>query len=114
MRAQFTWGYWFLAALPPTLIVIAIIMVATMLLFQPESQSKISYKMVQTQVEILGPLSKYEWITLAVLCFTMAGWLTVGYHKIDGAWVALLALCILINGGVLGWGMLKKASIGKC
>jgi hypothetical protein len=64
--------------------------------------------MVQTQLEILGPLSKYEWITLAVLCLTVVGWLTVSYHKIDGAWIALLAICILINTGVLGWGMLKK------
>ena len=30
-------------------------------------------------------------------------------HKIDGAWVALLALCLLINTGVLGLGMLKKS-----
>jgi hypothetical protein len=64
--------------------------------------------MVQTQLEILGPLSKYEWITLGVLCVTVTGWLTVSSHKIDGAWIALLAICVLINSGVLGWGMLKK------
>ena len=109
VRGQFTWGYWFLAALPPTLIVSAIIVGATMLLYQPESQSQVSYKMVQTQLEILGPLSKYEWITLVVLCATVTGWLTGSMHKIDGAWVALLAICLLINTGVLGWGMLKKS-----
>lgn len=108
VRAQFTWGYWFLAALPPTLIVSVIIVGATMLLFQPESQAQISYKMVQTQLQILGPLSRSEWVTLAVLCFTVAGWLTVSWHRVDGAWIALLALCVLINFGVLGWGMLKK------
>jgi hypothetical protein len=43
-----------------------------------------------------------------VLCFTVLGWLTVSYHKIDGAWISLIALCVLINTGVLGWGMLKK------
>lgn len=108
VRAQFTWGYWFLAALPPALIVTAIIVAATMFLYQPESQSQVSYKMVQTQLEILGPLSNHQWITLAVLCATVAGWLTGSMHKIDGAWVALLALCVLINTGVLGWGLLKK------
>ncbi len=108
VRAEFTWGYWFLAALPPTLIVAVTIIGATMLLFQPESQPKVSYKMVQTQVEILGPLSRYEWITMGVLCLTVAGWLSGAYHKIDGAWIALMALCVLINTGVLGWGMLKK------
>lgn len=109
VRGQFTWGYWFSAALPPTLIVMVIIIGATMLLYQPESQSQVSYKMVQTQLEILGPLSKYEWITLAVLCATVTGWLTGSMHKIDGAWVSLLALCVLINTGVLGLGMLKKS-----
>jgi di/tricarboxylate transporter len=108
VRAQFTWGSWFLAALPPTLVVAAIIVVATILLYQPESQSNVSYKMVQTQLEILGPMSPHEWITLGALSLTVVGWLTVSYHGIDGAWIALLAICLLINLGVLAWGMLKK------
>jgi anion transporter len=109
VRAQFTWGYWFVAALPPALIVVTIILGAAMFLYKPETQPQVSYKMVQTQLEILGRLSKHEWITLGVLCFTVAGWLTIAYHNIDGAWISLLALCVLINTGVLGWGMMKKA-----
>jgi hypothetical protein len=64
--------------------------------------------MVEDQLAVLGPMSKHEWVTLLMLCFTVAGWLTAGYHKIDGAWIALTALCVLINSGVLGLGMLKK------
>jgi anion transporter len=108
VREQFTWGYWFLAALPPTLVVVAIILASTMFLYRPESKPQVSYKMVQNQLEVLGSLSQKEWITLGVLCFTVAGWLTISYHRIDGAWIALIALCVLINTGVLGWGMLKK------
>jgi len=108
VRAQFTWGYWFLAALPPTLVVVAIVLLGSVFLYRPESQAKISYKMVQTQLGILGPLSHKEWITLFVLCFTVAGWLTISYHGIDGAWISLIAFCALINTGVLGWGMVKK------
>jgi anion transporter len=108
VRSQFTWGYWFIAALPPTLIVVFIILVGTMFLYRPESQAQVSYKMVQNQLEVLGPLSQKEWITLAVLCFTVGGWLTISYHGIDGAWISLISLCVLINTGVLGWGMLKK------
>jgi anion transporter len=108
VRAQFTWGYWFLAALPPTLVVTAIVVVGAILVYRPESQAHISYKMVQNQLDVLGPLSRNEWITLAVLCFTVGGWLTVSYHRIDGAWIALISLCVLINTGVLGWGMMKK------
>ncbi len=108
VRAQFTWGYWFLAALPPALVVIAIIIVAIILLYRPETQSQISYKMVENQLEILGPVSQKEWITLAMLAFMVGGWLTFSYHKIDSAWISLLGLCVLINTGVLGWGMVKK------
>ena len=108
VRAQFTWGYWFLAALPPTLIVAAIVLVCTILLYRPESQSKISYTMVKTQLNILGPLSHKEWISLAVLCFTVTGWLTASSHGIDGAWIAIIAFAVLINAGILDWGMMRK------
>jgi anion transporter len=108
VRAQFTWGYWFLAALPPAMVVIALILIGTIILYRPETKSHLSYKMVQNQLEVLGPLSSREWITLAVLVFMLGGWLTVSYHGIDGAWIALIGLCVLINTGVLGWGMVKK------
>ena len=108
VREQFSWGYWFYAASVPTLVVAAVVILATLILYRPESQPRISYKMVQTQLQILGPLSLHEWITLGVLCLTLAGWLSKSYHNIDGAWVALIALCVLINTGVLGWGMIKK------
>jgi anion transporter len=108
VRAQFTWGYWFLAALPPTLVVVVVVLLSAIFLYRPESQAKVSYKMVQNQLEILGPLSLKEWVTLGVLCFTIAGWLTISYHGVDGAWISLIALCVLVNTGVLGWGMLKK------
>ena len=108
VREQFSWGYWFYAASVPTFVVAAVVILATLVLYRPESQPRISYKMVQTQLQILGPLSLHEWITLGVLCITLAGWLSKSYHNIDGAWVALIALCVLINTGVLGWGMMKK------
>jgi len=108
VRAQFTWGYWFLATFPPTLVVIAVILISVNFLYRPETQSRVSYRMVQNQLQILGPLSREEWITLGMLCFTVAGWLTYSYHGIHAAWISLTGLCVLINTGVLGWGMLKK------
>jgi anion transporter len=108
VRAQFTWGHWFVAALPPTLIVIVIILICTICLYRPESQPKISYTMVQTQLSILGPLSYKEWISLGVLFFTVAGWLTAPYHGIDGAWIAIIAFAILVNTGIVDWNMLRK------
>ena len=108
VRAQFSWGYWFIAALPPTLIVIVIILIFTIFLYRPESQPKISYTMVQTQLSILGPLSYKEWISLGVLFFTVTGWLTAPYHGIDGAWISIIAFAILVNTGIVDWNMLRK------
>ena len=108
VREQFTWGYWFLAALPPTLIVIVIVLACTIFLYRPESQPKISYTMVRTQLNILGRLSHKEWISLAALCFTVTGWLTVPYHGIDGAWIAIIAFAILVNTGILDWNLMRK------
>jgi len=108
VREQFTWGYWFLAALPPTLVVIIIILGSSIMLYRPESQPKISYTMVQTQLDILGKLSHKEWISLAVLCFTVIGWLTAPYHGIDGAWIAIIAFAVLVNTSILDWGMMRK------
>jgi tetratricopeptide (TPR) repeat protein len=49
VRAKFTWGYWFLAALPPTLVVVAIILGGTLLLYRPESRAQVSYRMVENR-----------------------------------------------------------------
>lgn len=108
VRAQFTWGYWFLAALPPTLVVILIVLLCTILLYRPESKPKISYTMVRTQLNILGPLSNKEWISFAVLLFTVTGWLTAPYHGIDGAWIAIIAFAVLVNTGTLDWNLMRK------
>jgi anion transporter len=108
VREQFTWGYWFLAALPPTLVVIVIILASSILLYRPEVQPKISYTMVQTQLDILGRLSHKEWISLAVLCFTVGGWLTTSYHGIDGAWIAIISFAVLVNTSILDWGAMRK------
>ena len=108
VRQQFTWGYWFIAAWPPTLVVIVIILLFTVLLYRPEAQPKVSYKMVQTQLDILGPLSHKEWISFAMLCFTVGGWLTAPYHGIDGAWIAIIAFAVLVNTFILDWGMMRK------
>ena len=108
VRAQFTWGYWFIAALPPTLVVILIVLLCSIVLYRPESQPKISYTMVQTQLNVLGPLSYKEWISQAVLLFTVAGWLTAPYHGIDGAWIAIIAFAVLVNTGIIDWNMLRR------
>jgi hypothetical protein len=88
--------------------VVLIILVCAIFIYRPESQPKISYTMVQTQLNILGNLSHKEWISFVVLALTVTGWLTASYHGIDGAWIAIIAFAILINTGILDWGLMRK------
>jgi hypothetical protein len=64
--------------------------------------------MVKTQLNILVSLSHKEWISLGVLFFTVSGWLTVPYHGVDGAWIAIIAFATLINTGILDWNLMRK------
>ena len=109
VRQQFTWGYWFIAALPPTLVVIAIILLFTVLFYRPETQPKVSYKMVQTQLDVLGPLSHKEWISFAVLIFHSGrlAYRALSRHRrrVDRNHRLFSARSTLF---ILDWGMMRK------
>ena len=108
VRAQFTWGYWFIAALPPTLVVIVDHFT---LQYRPLPAGVAAQNFVHDgadSTQCLGPLSYKEWISQAVLLFTVAGWLTAPYHGIDGAWIAIIAFAVLVNTGIIDWNMLRK------
>lgn len=95
-HAQITWGGWALAALPLALVTFAGGFTATMLLLPTEFQPKISAGSIETQIEALGPLSRAEIINGVVLLGAVIGWISVPYHQIDGAWIALSGLAILL------------------
>ena len=108
MRAQFTWGYWFLAALPPTLVVIIIILlvhdfslsarVATEdLLYDGANPTQYSWAAVAQRMDQSGRAA-FHGRRLAY----------APYHGIDGAWIAIIAFATLVNTGIVDWNMLRK------
>ncbi len=64
-------------------------------------RATLSPKSLESQLEILGPLSRSEWLSLAVLAFALVGWLGKPLHGISEAWVALGALLVFLLAGVL-------------
>src|SRR5207253_6765261 len=54
--SQFTWGYWFLAALVPNAILFALSYGAILVLYRPESLGRVDIDTVRLQRELLGPL----------------------------------------------------------
>lgn len=103
VRDNFGWAVWFEAALPAAISTVLLFYFAIQILFpiDKEQSSAISSKTVRTQIEILGPLTSAEWISLSVIALAAFGWLGKPLHGIGEAWVALAALAIFLVTGLL-------------
>jgi DASS family divalent anion:Na+ symporter len=95
-RTHITWGSWALAALPMALTTFLLAFTLTMFFFPPEFQPTISRRLIETQLEALGPPSRAEIINGSVVVIAMLGWISAPYHQIDAAWVAMIGLALLL------------------
>lgn len=102
-RSEFGWVSWFGAALPAGLLTVLLFYFAIRFLFPVEDQNnrRVSKKTLLTQMEILGPLTSGEWISVGVITLAAIGWLGKPWHDISEAWVALGALAIFLATGLL-------------
>jgi DASS family divalent anion:Na+ symporter len=51
----------------------------------------------------MGPLTRDEWVTLAVFAGVGGLWITSGWHRLDVTFVALLGLAVLLVTGTMAW-----------
>lgn len=104
-KTEFGWGAWLVAALPPGIFLLLLLVAAIHLLFPvkegEEESVDVSPKTLQLQLEILGPLTRSERLSLAVLGLVLVGWLGKPLHGVDEAWVALGAFLLFLLAGVL-------------
>ena len=54
VRAEFTWGMWFIAALPPTLVVVAVVLISSIFLYRPETRHGSPTKWCKTNSRFLA------------------------------------------------------------
>lgn len=110
-KAEFGWATWTLAALPAGILTLLSLLVAVQILFTPERENhgKVTSGTLETQLEILGPLTKAEWLSLAVLGFAVAGWIAKPLHGIGETWVALAAFLVFLFARVLDKTGLKNS-----
>jgi CRP-like cAMP-binding protein/di/tricarboxylate transporter len=91
-RARFGWVAWFVAAAP---LAIGVALGSLMLLsamFCPEPVARLPLGRVSLQMEMLGPVSRREMGTIAILVLTVAGWVAAPWLGPDLATIALLGL----------------------
>ncbi|HEY7678323.1 MAG TPA: SLC13 family permease, partial [Candidatus Methylomirabilis sp.] len=102
-RGDFGWARWAAAAFPAGLVLLGGLVLAIELWFplQAEERRGISPAILRTQLEVLGPLTTREWISVAVLAAALVGWATKPWHGVAEAWVTLGAFLLFLMTGVL-------------
>ncbi|NLW90760.1 MAG: cyclic nucleotide-binding domain-containing protein [Syntrophomonadaceae bacterium] len=106
---QFGWLKWFVYALPAMAVFSIIMLIAILLIFKPEKNSRpLSPETLEEQVAILGALTREEITTIVVALGSILMLILQPWHGIDSAWVMLTGFSLLVLSGVLDTNSLKN------
>ena len=95
---------WFMAAIVPGLVSCLVVPWITYRVLKPEvTHTPEAPTFARQQLQQMGPLSRSEWITLAVFVSVGLMWLTTVFHGIDVTLVALVGLGVLLATGTMSW-----------
>jgi di/tricarboxylate transporter len=100
-RIQMTWFSWLGAAAPVGLLVFVGLLAVLSFAFRPERAPSVTPEALRRQQRVLGALSKQEKVTIAAAAVLLTGMLLEPVLHIDPAWLATLALVIVLAGGVV-------------
>jgi len=101
VREGITWGYWLKVAFPLGLFFFLLSYAAIVLTSRPEGKITVNPDIVSAQIRTLGPMTAKEKISLLAVVVCLLGFLTEPWHRIGGAWVAMLCFLILYGSSVL-------------
>ncbi|HWI41628.1 MAG TPA: SLC13 family permease [Verrucomicrobiae bacterium] len=101
VSAAVTWGSWIKAALPLGLAYFFGSYAVIVWLYRPGREPAVKAAVVEAQLDVLGPMTRGEKICLAVVVFSLAGFITQPWHGVNPAWVAMSSFLILFGGGVI-------------
>ena len=100
-RAHFSWLLWLVSAAPAGAILLAGSAALLLAAFRPREAPRVTAEGLERQRRILGPLTPPERVTIAALAVLLIGLLVAPVARIDSAWLAALALVVVLVGGVL-------------
>jgi DASS family divalent anion:Na+ symporter len=99
-----TWSSWFVAGLLPGLVSCAVIPFVVLKMVPPQiTRTPAAAAFARRELTSMGPLTRHEWIALAVFVGVCGLWMTSGWHGLDVAVVAMAALGVLFLTNVLSW-----------
>jgi DASS family divalent anion:Na+ symporter len=107
-KAQVTWWRWFFIALVPFAFIQTLNYLTLLALFKPHRTAKVNLEAVRLQRALLGPLTRDEVWSAAVLIALIVGFMTRDLHGVAPAWLAVGALLWLFVVGSLDQSALQS------
>lgn len=99
-----TYARWALGALVPGAFSFLVVPLLLYRLFPPEQRrTPEAAALAEAELKRLGPMSRSEKTMLAVFVIVASLWMTMSWHGLHYAVVALLGIALLLIGGVLTW-----------
>ncbi|MCS6816572.1 MAG: anion permease [Blastocatellia bacterium] len=99
-----TYARWALGALVPGALSFLLIPLLLYRLFPPEQRrTPEAAALAEAELKRLGPMSRQEKMMLAVFLIVASLWMTMSWHGLHYAVIALLGIALLLLGGVLTW-----------
>jgi divalent anion:Na+ symporter, DASS family len=103
-NVSLSWGTWFIAAIVPGLISLAIVPYVLYKLYPPEiKETPQASQLAHTELQKMGSMSGREKKMIAVFLVILILWVTGQWTKLDATLVAILGVCIMLVTGVIRW-----------
>lgn len=94
---EYGWGHWLVAASFTALLLLVFFLVGQWIFFKHSESFVLPKNVLKAQLEILGPMTTKEWGALLAILFFIVGILTLPFHSLELAWIALFILvCLFI------------------
>jgi len=109
VQFQFSWGYWTIGAAVAGLVLLFSHFNLSWLLFRNDETPELDRERILSQLSIIGPVSRDEWIALGAIGLFLVGALTSSIHHIQPPWIGLAVLYILLS-----LGLFSESNIRRC
>lgn len=102
IRGDVTWMFWFLTALPWSVVMLIGTTALCYFYYNPRDGRTLDKNFIMERIKCLGAWTKNEKITMAILTLCLAFWMTEKLHGISAAIISILAVCLLLIFRVMG------------